>query len=108
MVPHHSVLAKSIKEIFNNSNKYQLLCLDLNFDAVIELDEKKPLRSVAMKLLNNHMNGSAQRRADRILQMAKYLNTDGVVYFNHWGCKKTLGGAGIAKNLKKGIPSSWF
>ena len=92
---------KSIKEIFNNSNKYQLLCLDLNFDAVIELDEKKPLRSVAMKLLNNHMNGSAQRRADRILQMAKYLNADGVVYFNHWGCKKTLGGAGIAKKILK-------
>lgn len=97
---------QSIRELFNNSNKYQLLCSDLNFDGIIELDESKPLRSLAVKLLNNHLKGSADRRADRILQMAKYLNADGVVYFNHWGCKKTLGGAGITKKLLEanGIP----
>ncbi len=97
---------ESIKEIFNNSKKYQLLCLDLNFDTIMELDEKKPLRSLAMKLLKNHMRGSADRRAGKILDMAKYLNADGVVYFNHWGCKKTLGGAGITKKIleESGIP----
>lgn len=97
---------QSIREIFNNSNKYQLLCSDLNFDGIIELDESKPLRSLAVKLLNNHLKGSADRRAGKILQMAKYLNADGVVYFNHWGCKKTLGGAGITKKMleESGIP----
>jgi len=97
---------QSIREIFNNSNKYQLLCSDLNFDGIIELDENKPLRSLAVKLLNNPLKGSADRRAGKILQMAKYLNADGVVYFNHWGCKKTLGGAGITKKMleESGIP----
>ncbi|NLH01366.1 MAG: 2-hydroxyacyl-CoA dehydratase [Clostridiales bacterium] len=97
---------KSIKEIINNSPKYQLLCSDLNFDAVFELDENNPLRSLAIKLLNNHLRGSADHRAGKILDMAQYLNADGVVYFNNWGCKKSLGGAGITKKLleQNGIP----
>jgi len=97
---------ESIKEVFNNSRKYQLLCSDLNFDAITELDENRPLRSLAVKLLNNHMRGPADRRAGRILDMARYLNADGVIYFNHWGCKKTLGGAGITKKIleESGIP----
>jgi benzoyl-CoA reductase/2-hydroxyglutaryl-CoA dehydratase subunit BcrC/BadD/HgdB len=97
---------KSIKEIFNNSKKYQLLCSDMNFDAIMELDENNPIRSLAIKLLDNHVRGSSERRAEKILDMAKFLNTDGVVYFNHWGCKKTLGGAGITKKIIEdgGIP----
>jgi len=97
---------KSIKEIINNSAKYQLLCSDLNFDAIFELDENNPLRSLAIKLLNNHLRGSADHRAGKILDMAQYLNADGVVYFNNWGCKKSLGGAGITKRIleEKGIP----
>ncbi|HHY90867.1 MAG TPA: 2-hydroxyacyl-CoA dehydratase, partial [Clostridiales bacterium] len=96
----------SVREIFNDSKKYLLLCSDLNFDAIMELDERKPLRSLAVKLLNNHMNGSAVHRADKILDMAKSLHAHGVVYFNHWGCKKTLGGAGITKKIleENGIP----
>ena len=97
---------KSMKEIFNNSEKYQLLCSDMNFDVIMELDESKPLRSLAIKLLNNHVRGSADHRAYKILDMAKFLNADGVVYFNHWGCKKTLGGAGITKKIleENGLP----
>jgi len=97
---------KSIREFFNNSKKYQLLCSDLNFDAIVELDENKPLRSLAIKLLNNYVRGSAHSRAGKILDMAKYLKADGVVYFNHWGCKKTLGGSGITKKIleESGIP----
>jgi benzoyl-CoA reductase/2-hydroxyglutaryl-CoA dehydratase subunit BcrC/BadD/HgdB len=96
----------SIKEIFNNNPKYQLLCSDLNIDAVCELDENSPIRSLAMKLLNNHLRGSADHRAGKILDMAQYLNADGVVYFNNWGCKKSLGGAGITKKMleQNGIP----
>jgi benzoyl-CoA reductase/2-hydroxyglutaryl-CoA dehydratase subunit BcrC/BadD/HgdB len=59
-----------------------------------------------MKLLNNHLRGSADHRAGKILDMAQYLNADGVVYFNNWGCKKSLGGAGITKKMleQNGIP----
>lgn len=97
---------ESIREVFNNSPRYQLLCSDLNFDSIVELDEKEPLRSLAIKMLNNYMMGPADRRAGMIVHMAKYLNADGVVYFNHWGCKKTLGGALITKKIleENGIP----
>jgi benzoyl-CoA reductase/2-hydroxyglutaryl-CoA dehydratase subunit BcrC/BadD/HgdB len=97
---------ESIREIINDSEKYQLLCADLNFDSITELDESRPLRALAVKMLGNHIKGPASMRAGRILDMAKYLNADGVVYFNNWGCKKTLGGAGIVKNIleESGIP----
>lgn len=97
---------RSVREIFEDNNRYHLLCSDLNFDSITELDENRPLRSLAIKLLNNHVRGPAKRRAGKILDMAKYLNAHGVVYFNHWGCKKTLGGAGISKKTIEdgGIP----
>lgn len=90
---------KPVKDIFNNSEKYQLLCSDLNFDTLTGLDENNPLRSLAVKLLNNHMKGRAEHRAGKILEMAGYLNADGVVYFNNWGCKKTLGGSVITRKI---------
>lgn len=96
----------SMRQILNNSDRYQLLCMDLNFDSMIEPDETNPFRFLALKILNNHMNGSTVRRVCRILDMAKALKADGVVYFNNWGCKKTMGGAGIAERVLKenGIP----
>jgi len=109
-IPHWQ---QSIREIFNNSPKYQLLgtdlnfdALDLNFDALSEPEENKPLRMLAVKLLNNPLKAPAKHRANKIAEMAKRLNADGVVYFNHWGCKKTLGGAGITKKIleENGIP----
>jgi benzoyl-CoA reductase/2-hydroxyglutaryl-CoA dehydratase subunit BcrC/BadD/HgdB len=90
---------ESIKSIFNNSEKYQLLSIDMNFDAMVELDEDEPFKSLARKLLTNSMRGTVKRRAEKILEIAKYLNADGVIYFNHWGCKQTLGGSRIAKEI---------
>ncbi|NLK72834.1 MAG: 2-hydroxyacyl-CoA dehydratase [Clostridiales bacterium] len=96
---------KSIKEIINNE-RYQLLAIDMNDDALIDLDESMPFRSLARKLLYNHMRGSSNRRAEKLLQMAIALKADGIIYFNHWGCKKTLGSSGIVKKIleKNGIP----
>ncbi len=96
----------SIKNIFNQSRKYHILCCDMNFDSMIELDESRPYEAMAQKLLCNTMRGPGKRRTEKILETAKALHADGIVYFCHWGCKQTLGNAYPAKEQldNAGIP----
>jgi benzoyl-CoA reductase/2-hydroxyglutaryl-CoA dehydratase subunit BcrC/BadD/HgdB len=96
----------SIRDFFNSNSRRQLLGADLNYDALEELDESHPYESMARRLLTNMLNGPAQRRASRLIQEVKTLRADGVVYFCHWGCKLTLGGARlIQEHLERdGIP----
>ena len=90
---------KSISSVFNFSDKYQLLCSDMNFDYLSGMDEYHPYESLACKMLQNSMCGSAQKRNNRLLEMATMLHADGVIYFNHWGCKQTMGGCLAAKEM---------
>ncbi len=92
----------SIKNVFNFSNKYQLLCSDLNFDSLVEMDENRPYESMANRLLLNTMCGSVKNRAEKVLEMARLLRANGIIYFCHWGCKQTLGGAFLTKDLLEG------
>ncbi|MEG3067781.1 MAG: 2-hydroxyacyl-CoA dehydratase family protein [Syntrophaceticus schinkii] len=52
------------------------------------------------------MCGPTKKRADKLIEMANLLRADGVVYFNHWGCKRTLGSAELIKDMLEtaGIP----
>lgn len=92
----------SIRNIINFSRKYQLLSCDLNYDFLQEMDENRPFESLARKLLNNIFYGSAAKRAEKLIDKAKSLNADGAVYFNHWGCKQTLGSAILIKEMMEG------
>lgn len=97
-----------VKEIFRSrGGNLQLLCCDLNFDYTSELDENRPYEAMARKLLQNTLRGPEERRAEKIRDMAVRLHADGVVYFCHWGCKQTLGGALSAKDVleRAGIPT---
>lgn len=96
----------SIKKIINHSSTYQLLSCDMNFDSIVELDENRPYEAMANKLLSNTMGGPGDRRIGKLLETAKQLRADGIVYFDHWGCKQTLGGAYRAKELleREGFP----
>jgi benzoyl-CoA reductase/2-hydroxyglutaryl-CoA dehydratase subunit BcrC/BadD/HgdB len=82
-----------LKETFNFSDKYQLLISDLNYDQLVELDVGDIYGSMARRLITNHFNGSAERRATSVTEMAKKLGADGAVIFCHWGCKHSNGGA---------------
>ena len=89
----------SINNVLNFSHKYHLLCCDLNFDSLIPMDGDHPYESMARKLLLNTMCGPTKKRADKLLEMANLLHADGVVYFNHWACKLTIGGAALIKDM---------
>ena len=95
-----------VKELFR-SEDCRLLCCDLNFDCDTAMDEERPYESMAERLLQNTLRGPSDRRAEKLLGMARRLKADGVVYFCHWGCKQTLGGAVRARELleRAGFPT---
>ena len=97
---------ESIREILNHSGKYQLLCTNMNFDALTDADENDPFESMAKRLLYNTLGGSGEDRINTSIEMARKLNADGAVYFNHWGCKQTIGTSLLAKEMFEdaGIP----
>ncbi|HWR23414.1 MAG TPA: 2-hydroxyacyl-CoA dehydratase family protein [Feifaniaceae bacterium] len=96
----------SMKSILNGG-RIQLLCCDMNFDCMAEMDEAAPYEALSRKLLQNTFGGPGVRRTDALLQMAETLRADGVVYFCQWGCKQTLGNAYPAKERleQAGIPT---
>jgi len=71
-----------------------------------ELDERRPLRALAEKLLSHPSLGPARRRAEVVLKLAKEFAVDGVVHFNHWGCHQSTGGLRIIRDRlrREGIP----
>jgi benzoyl-CoA reductase/2-hydroxyglutaryl-CoA dehydratase subunit BcrC/BadD/HgdB len=97
---------RSLSDLFKLDPRYQLLACDLNFDAAVEIDENDIYRGLAQKLLANTLGGPIERRAQKLLQMAHRLRADGLIYFCHWGCKSTQGGAQLVKDClqKEGIP----
>jgi benzoyl-CoA reductase/2-hydroxyglutaryl-CoA dehydratase subunit BcrC/BadD/HgdB len=97
---------ESVRELFNSNGRRQLIACDLNVDTLEEMDEARPYESMAKRLLNNILNGPVENRSGRLLEMARDLKADGVVYFCHWGCKQTLGGARLIRERleREGFP----
>jgi len=85
---------------FNERN--QLLISDMNFDAMLELDETRPLHSMARRLIVNHFNGKFSRKCESVVRMAKRLRADGAVLFCHFGCKQSNGGVFLLRDALQG------
>lgn len=72
----------------------------------MEFDPQKPYEAMAKRMVYNALNGSATRRIEEGIRHAREAGADGAVWFGHWGCKHTLGGAQLAKKKfeEQGIP----
>ena len=79
-----------ITKFFNFNPRYQIIATDINTDALIPLDPETPYESMAKRLIINNWNGG-QNRVDAAVRLAKMLRVDGVIGFNQWGCKQTMG-----------------
>lgn len=71
-----------------------------------KLNPENPYDAMARRLVYHSMNGSGIRRIENGIRCAKEAGADGVIWFNHWGCKHTLGNARLAKKKfeEAGIP----
>ncbi|HJB28714.1 MAG TPA: 2-hydroxyacyl-CoA dehydratase family protein [Candidatus Blautia faecavium] len=93
------------KELYFNENAQIVGCeLAQTYDG--DLDPEKPYEAMAKRLVYHALNGSASRRIQNGIRCAKEAGADGAVWFNHWGCKHTLGIAQLAKKKfeEEGIP----
>jgi benzoyl-CoA reductase/2-hydroxyglutaryl-CoA dehydratase subunit BcrC/BadD/HgdB len=80
---------------------------DLAADAVMgDFDPARPYETMARRLVYSAFNGNLDLRISRALELADRTGADGVVLFAHWGCKATLGAAGIITHAMEeaGLP----
>ncbi len=71
-----------------------------------DFDPERPYEAMAKRLVYHSLNGNASRRIENGIRCAREAGADGAVWFNHWGCKHTLGIAQLAKKKfeEEGIP----
>lgn len=96
-----------LREIFTRKEDVQIAASDMSYEAVLDFDPARPYEAMAKRLVYSPFNGPARRRIDRALEVARQVEADGVVWFCHWGCKHTLGGAHLGKKRfeEEGLPT---
>ena len=97
---------KPLRNLTDFNPKLQVVGCDMCFEGLIEADPDDPYTAMAQRLVYSVFNGPVTRRIDRGIAEARRLKADGAVWFCHWGCKHTLGGAQLAKKRfeEAGIP----
>ena len=70
------------------------------------LDESRPLRAVAERILSIYCNGPIERRLETTLRCVREFNAQGVVQFHHWGCRQSTGALRVMRDVlrREGIP----
>ena len=70
------------------------------------LDPRDPYGELARRLLEHPMWGSASRRARLVLELVEQNRIDGVVHFNHWGCRHGMGSLPVLRDAlsRAGVP----
>lgn len=86
-----------IQRYFNFNDKFNLVGIDLNFDYLEDLDERRPLESIAEKMILNVNNGDFRRKIENIKRLIVDLKIDGVIHFCQWGCRQSFGGVMLLK-----------
>lgn len=97
-----------LRAIFDHAQGVQIAASDMSYEGFVpDADPEKPYETMAKRLVYSSFNGPAQRRIQRALEVAEQVQADGAVWFCHWGCKHTLGGAQLAKAAfeEKGLPT---
>lgn len=88
------------------TERAQIITCDLAQACPSDFDPSAPYEAMAKRMVYHHFNGGILRRIEQGIQHAKQAGADGGVWFDHWGCKHTLGGAQLAKKKfeEAGIP----
>jgi benzoyl-CoA reductase/2-hydroxyglutaryl-CoA dehydratase subunit BcrC/BadD/HgdB len=86
-----------INERLSNNPNIHITTCDMAYESLIPADAGNPYESMARRLVYSPFNGPIERRIETALQKAEQIHAAGVVYFCHWGCKATVGGAAIVK-----------
>ena len=96
----------AIKEDLLFQESAQIVGCELSEVCEPDFDPEQPYEAMARRMVYHALNGSAVRRIEAGIRHAKQVGADGVVWFDHWGCKHTLGAAQLAKKKfeEAGLP----
>jgi len=101
-VPHHD------KEIFSLIERHGATVILEEMGQMHEdvIDPDDPFPGLARRLTDHTLWGTSTRRARLNVALAKQLRVDGVVHFNHWGCRHGLGSVPVIRSafMEAGIP----
>ncbi|HHV79408.1 MAG TPA: 2-hydroxyacyl-CoA dehydratase [Firmicutes bacterium] len=91
--------------------------IELNWKALIAFNDysyvhwappepDKPWHSLASRMLRHPSWGPAERRVALVLKLIKEYDADGVIQFDHWGCRQSTGMGSLLRQAlrKNGIP----
>lgn len=97
---------ESLRKYFNENEDYQIITGDIILDHREDLDERDPFRALARKIIGNVFNGSYERKAEMLANIAESVQSDAVIHFCHWGCKQAAGGSILLKEKMQemGLP----
>ena len=95
-----------LRAVTDFNREVQVVACDMCFEGLVQADPAKPYDAMARRVVYSAFNGPVSRRIARGLEAARQTRADGVVWFCHWGCKHTLGGAQLAKETfeANGLP----
>lgn len=96
-----------LRALFDRRPEVQIAASDMSYEGMTDCDPARPYEAMARRLVYSSFNGPARRRIDRALAVAEQVGADGAVWFCHWGCKHTLGGANLGKKVfeEAGLPT---
>lgn len=86
-----------LRAITDFNDKVQVVGSDVIYEGFVDADPSDPYDAMARRLVYSAYNGPVSYRIQRGIEAAHQLKVDGVIWFCHWGCKHTLGGAQLAK-----------
>ena len=90
-----------VQRRFDFSDEAHITASDLSADPMlIDVDPTDPYDAVARRLVHSCFNGSYEHRVRCAIDLVERSGAMGVVLFNHWGCKATIG---ASKMIKEGI-----
>lgn len=96
-----------LRQVTDYNRQVQVVACDMCFEGLLKgpMDDD-PYRAMAQRVVYSAFNGPVERRIQRGIDAARQVKADGAVWFCHWGCKHTLGGAQLAKRRfeEAGLP----
>lgn len=97
---------ETLKHYLDLSDRYYVCGYDFNLDYTDPLDTQDPLRALARKMILNFYNGDYSRKIEWITRLVTECGADGVIHFNHWGCKQVAGSVPLLKAAlrQQGVP----
>lgn len=86
-----------LRRVTDFNQDVQVVGCDMCFEGLVKANPEDPYDAMARRVVYSAFNGPVERRIQRGIAAARQVKADGVVWFCHWGCKHTLGGAQLAK-----------